>query len=183
MFGSDLLQVLNIREQHIHEIAQRLAYEFLLPLTLQVHAEVAQDQINTLVGLFMEVEAVIVGKREHDVDCALAEGTGGLLIGFVQLVEALKVDGVEAGLEDDVVLLDLHEVEEQVGVAHLSQIAHLLASGALAADQAHLGLLLFLLLGLWLLGKEELLILLDLLVLHHLLLLQPQQLLAPLGLL
>lgn len=131
----------------------------------------------------MEVEAVIVGKREHDVDCALAEGTGGLLVGFVQLVEALKVDGVEAGLEDDVVLLDLHEVEEQVGVAHLSQITHLLASGALAADQAHLGLLLLLLLGLWLLGKEELLILLDLLVLHHFLLLQPQQLLAPLGLL
>lgn len=75
-----------------------------------------------------------VFERKDNVDCALAERTGGLFVGLVDLVEAVEVHSVEAGLEDDAALFDPHEVKEQVGVAHLRQVAHLFPSVALAAD-------------------------------------------------
>lgn len=107
---------------------------------------------------------VSVLNRKDDVDCAFAQRTGGLFMRLVYLIEAFEVDSVEARLEDYIVFFDLHEVEEQVGVAHLCHIAHLIIFVALSADETHL--LLFLRCFV-LLRKKELLILLDLLAFHH----------------
>lgn len=77
---------------------------------------------------------VSVLERENDVDCVFAQRTRGLLIRLVYLIEAFEVDSVEARLEDYVVLFDLHEVEQQVGVPHLCHVAHLVVFVALSAD-------------------------------------------------
>ena len=53
LLRADLLQVADIGEEHVHEVAKSLADELLLPLALQVHDEVAQHQLYAFVGLLV----------------------------------------------------------------------------------------------------------------------------------